>query len=128
VGDFAGSAQLAASGSATLRKLASADDASMNLLDLATSAMLIVLPARVRNPEMTVQYAERLVALDHRRTPEYPFFLAQAYSANGQEGQAVATSKEGLALLPAPQPGAPITRARRLLEFETRTNSARSAR
>jgi hypothetical protein len=80
VGDFAGSAQLAASGSATLRKLASADDASMNVLDLATSAMLIVLPAQVRNPEMTIQYAERLVALDHRRTPEYLFFFGAGLS------------------------------------------------
>jgi hypothetical protein len=56
-----GGAELSASGVAALRESASAEDAPVHTLDLATSAMLTVLPISLRNTQLTLQYAERLV-------------------------------------------------------------------
>lgn len=123
-GDRANGAQLAASGMAVLNKAAAASDASIDVLELATSALLKVMPANLRNPQAAVQYAERLVALDHRRTPQYLALLAQAYRQDGQEAKAVAAAKEGLALLPEPAASAPVTRTRKLLEIASRSRTA----
>jgi tetratricopeptide (TPR) repeat protein len=119
-GDATAGAPIAASGIAVLSKEASAPDASIDVLELATSALLTVLPAHLRNPQAVVQYAERLVALDHRRTPHYLALLAQAYRQDGQQQKARATAKEALALLPEPSPGVPPTRTRKQLEIESR--------
>jgi tetratricopeptide (TPR) repeat protein len=113
-------APLAASGIAVLCREASKPDASIDVLELATSALLKVQPANLRNPQTAVQYAERLVALDHRRTPQYLALLARAWREDGQPEKAGAAAKEGLALLPEPAPGAPVTRTRKLLEIESR--------
>jgi tetratricopeptide (TPR) repeat protein len=118
-GDPESGAQMAAAGIAALTKGASAGDASMDVLELATSASLRVLPIHLRNQQATIQYAERLVALDHRRTPGYLALLAQAYRQGGQPVKAIAVANEGLALLPESQPGAPATRTRKILEVET---------
>jgi predicted Zn-dependent protease len=96
----------------------------MDVLELATSAFIKVQPASLRNPQAAVEYAERLVALDHRRTPQYLALLAQAYRQDGQEARAVAAAKEGLALLPEPAAGAPVTRTRKLLEIALQTRTA----
>jgi eukaryotic-like serine/threonine-protein kinase len=119
-GDAESGAQMAAAGIAVLSKGASAGDASMDVLELATSAALRVLPMHLRNPQATLQYAERLVALDHRRTPGYLALLAQAYRQAGEQAKASAVASEGLALLPESAPGAPATRTRKILEVETR--------
>jgi len=118
-GDPESGAQMAAAGIAALTKGASAGDASMDVLELATSAALRVLPIRLRNQQAAIQYAERLVALDHRRTPGYLALLAQAYRQGGQPAKAIAVANESLALLPEPAPGAPATRTRKILEIET---------
>lgn len=120
-GDFSNGAPAAASGIATLCKEASADDASIDVLELATSALLRVLPANLRNPPLAVQYAQRLVALDHRRTPQYLALLAQAYRQDAQPAKASAAAKEGRSLLPQPAPGAPVTRTAKILEIESRS-------
>jgi hypothetical protein len=44
--------------------------------------------------------------------------LAQAYRASGQTGKSRATAREGLALLPALQPGIVKPNIRKLLENE----------
>jgi tetratricopeptide (TPR) repeat protein len=119
-GDPKYGAQITAAGIAALCQGASADDASMDVLELATSASLRVLPTHLRNPQATIQYAERLVALDHRRTPGYLALLAQAYRQGGQQAKASAVANEGLALLTQPAPGGLATRTRKLLEVETR--------
>jgi len=116
-GDPENGAQIAAAGIAALSKGASAGDASMDVLELATSASLRVLPMHLRNPQAAIQYAERLVALDHRRTPGYLALLAQAYRQGGQPTKASTVANEGLALLPGP--GAIATRTRKILEVET---------
>jgi len=120
MGDAREGAQAAASGIAELSKRAAAEDASMDVLELATSAALRVLPQHLRNPKATIQFAERLVAIDHRRTPGYLALLAQAYRQDGQQEKASAVATEGLALLPEPAPGAIPTRTGKMLEIETR--------
>ena len=108
--------EVAASGVATLRQLASADDASSDVLFRVTSAMLTVLPVPLRDTRLTVYYAERLAALSHYTDPTSLLLLAQAYLANGQFEKATATAKDGLALLPPHLPGTETVRCRLLLE------------
>jgi tetratricopeptide (TPR) repeat protein len=120
-GEATSGASLAASGIAVLCREASKADASIDVLELATSALLKVQPKNLRNPQAAVQYAERLGALDHRRTPHYLALLARAWRENGQPEKSGAAAKEGLALLPEPAPGAPVTRTQKLLEIESRS-------
>ncbi len=108
--------QLAARGVATLRRLASADDASSDVLTTAASVMLTVLPVRLRDTKLTVRYAERLASLSHHTDPTSLSLLAQAYLADGRRESAASTAEEGLALLSPHMPGAPTVRCRILLE------------
>jgi hypothetical protein len=68
---------------------------------------------------LAVACAERTVALSHRQLPSYLLTLAQAYRASGQIEKARATANEGLALLPALQPGSVKPKIRKLLEIQT---------
>jgi hypothetical protein len=79
-----------------LTREASNADASIDVLELATSALLQVRPQNLRNPRAAVQFSERLVALDHRRTPQSLALLAQAYRQDGQAAKAVAARAKGL--------------------------------
>lgn len=118
--DHAEGAQQAASGLASLRACALEPDASIPALDMAASTLLTVRPARLRDSELALQFAERLVTLTHRRKPNFLLLLAQACHAAGQIEKARATAKEGLVLLPSTQPGVSKPRLRRLLELEAR--------
>jgi tetratricopeptide (TPR) repeat protein len=109
-------ADMAAKNLASLCGIALVSDASIPILDNATAALLTVRPARLRDPELAVQLAERLVAQTHRRKPTFLLTLAQAYRAAGQDGAVRATAREGLVLLPPLPPGAVKPRLRRLLE------------
>jgi tetratricopeptide (TPR) repeat protein len=111
-------AELAASGLEALRASAGAGDATVQTLDYASSANRTVLPLRLRNPALAVQFAERLVSLTRRQKPLFLLSLAQACRAAGRPEQARSTAMEGLALLPPLRPGATRTRLRRLLEVE----------
>jgi serine/threonine protein kinase/tetratricopeptide (TPR) repeat protein len=114
-------AQLAASGVAELLKAASSENASMDVLDLSTTATLNVLPVHLRNIQEVTRNAERLASLSHRKNPGYLLTLAQAYRAGGQTAKAIAVAREGLALLPEHQSdpaGRPVTRTEKLLEIE----------
>jgi tetratricopeptide (TPR) repeat protein len=113
-------AALAAGSLASLRRIAQADDASIPILDNATTALLTVRPVRLRDPELAVRFAERLVAQTQHRKPSFLLSLAQAHRAAGQAARARATATEGLALLPPPQPEVVKSRLRRLLELEAR--------
>jgi hypothetical protein len=86
---------------ASLMSIGSAQDASTDVLDFATAAMLIVVPVQLRNPPWTVAQAERLVDLTHGRKPTFLLTLAQAYAQNGERDKAIMTANRGLALLPA---------------------------
>jgi predicted Zn-dependent protease len=60
------------------------------------------------------------MALTHRKAPEWMLLLAQAYRSTGHFEEGRAAANEGLALLPAWQPGTPKARIRKLLELEAR--------
>ena len=111
-------ATLAAAGISALRRDADAEHASIDVLDLTTSAMLTVKPDSLRDPTATVRYAERLVALTQRKNPNFLLTLARAYRAAGRKSEARTAAKEGLDLLPATATNASASRARVLLEAE----------
>lgn len=112
-------AALAKAGTAAIKAMASNEQASPRILDDAANALLIVEPASLRDPGLAVACAERTVALSHRQLPSYLLTLAQAYRASGQIEKARATANEGLALLPALQPGSVKPKIRKLLEIQT---------
>jgi hypothetical protein len=107
---------LADRGIAQLHKLASADGISSEVLLRATTAMLTELPERLRDPELTVRYAERLANLSHHTDPAALVLLAQAYAGDRQFEKARATAEEGLRLLAPQPPAAPVPRSRVLFD------------
>jgi tetratricopeptide (TPR) repeat protein len=115
------SGALAKTGIAALRDLARKDQAPPLVLDGAARDFLKVEPASLRDPQFAVSCAEREVALSHRQSPSALLTLAQAYRASGQTEKSRATAKEGLALLPAPQPGGVKPNIRKLLEIQAQT-------
>ncbi len=102
----------------TLRSAAKNDAASPFVLDLVVTAFLQVEPASLRDPQFAVTCAQRGVTLTHRKTPAWLLSLAHAFRSAGQTEQSRVTATEGLALLPAPQPGTHKSRIRKLLETE----------
>jgi tetratricopeptide (TPR) repeat protein len=112
-------AQLSAETIAELRKAASIADPAIGSMDLATSAMLMVQPVRLRDPTWNLVCAEKLVTRVHRKKAEFLLTLVQAYRAAGKPAEAQATAREALALLPAPRSGEPLSRNRVLLTIES---------
>ena len=117
-----GSTALAKRGVAVLKDLAKKDQASPMILDQAAKAFLRVEPASLREPQLAVSCAERSVVLSHGMMPSMLLTLAQAYRASGQIEKSRTTATEGLALLPALQPGGVKPRIRKLLEIQTQTD------
>jgi len=110
------SAALAAKGVAALEQMASKPDASPMTLDQAASDLVRVEPASLKNPELAVRFAERLVALGHRQRAAQLLTLSQAYRAAGQADKSRATATEALALLPPADATASKSNIRKLLE------------
>jgi hypothetical protein len=88
------------------------------VLDQAANAFLTVEPVSLRDPQFAVPCAEREVAMSRATTPSRLLTLAHAYRASGQIEKGHAAAKEGLALLPALQPGSAKPNIRKLLENE----------
>jgi tetratricopeptide (TPR) repeat protein len=103
---------------AALKEVAGKNQVSPMVLDQAANAFLTVEPASLRSPQFALACAEREVAMSHATTPSRLLTLAQAYRASGQIEKGRATAKEGLALLPALQPGSVKPNIRKLLENE----------
>jgi hypothetical protein len=78
----------------------------------------MAMPAQLRDAQLAVGYAERMVDGSHREKPGFLLTLARAYRAAGQPERARAAAKEGLALLPAAAPGTIPSRIRRQLQAE----------
>jgi len=110
--------ELSKSGLAVLRSFAIKDHASVRLLDLFVTGLLSVQPELLRDRQFAVECAEREVALTHRKDTASLLSLAQIYRATGQIDKSRATANEGLALLPALQPGSVKENMRRLLEIQ----------
>jgi len=109
-----------------LKQFATKDQASSRDIELAVSAILIVQPASLRDPQLAVTWGGRGVTLSHRKAPDCLLYLAQAYHAAGQTEKARAAAKEGLALLPATRTGEPESHIHKLLEVEARAGSTTS--
>jgi hypothetical protein len=115
------SEELVKKGLATYKDLIKKNPASPTILDDAAQDFLYAEPASLKEPRLAVFCAERAVALTHRRVPSKLLTLAQAYRATGQIEKSHAAAKEGLALLPAPQPGSVKPRIRKLLEIQAQS-------
>lgn len=121
IGDRKNDDHMAAVSVASLRKLASRPDASSEVLYRAASVMTSVLPTRLRDSKLAVQYAERLAALSRRQNPNSLLLLAQAYLQDGQVAKADQTAREGVSRLAPQRPGTPAERCRVLLEYTLRS-------
>jgi len=109
--------QTAATGVVALRKLASQTGASSDVLYRAASVMVSVLPERLRDSRLAVQYAQRLAVRSHHQDPNSLLILAQAYLEDGQVEKAAQAANEGLSHLPQQLPGTSAVRCRVLLEY-----------
>jgi tetratricopeptide (TPR) repeat protein len=112
------STQLVRSGLANWRELVKKNQNSSTVLDDAAQDFLFAEPATLKDTKLAVACAERAVMLSRRKLPTKLLTLAQAYRAAGQFEKSRAAAKEGLALLPAPQPASVKPRMRRLLEIQ----------
>jgi tetratricopeptide (TPR) repeat protein len=115
------SGELSRKSLAVLREVAGKDQASPMVLDQTANAFLLAEPASLRNAQFAVSCAEREVAMSRGKIPFRLLTLAQAYRASGQIEKSRATAMDGLALLPALQPGSAKPNIRKLLENEVQT-------
>jgi hypothetical protein len=113
--------ELSRKGLATLKEVAAKRRVSPMVLDQAANAFLTAEPASLRNPQFAVSCAEREVAMGHGSMPSRLLTLSQAYRAAAQMEKSRAAAKEGLALLPASQPGSSKPNIRKLLEDAAQT-------
>jgi tetratricopeptide (TPR) repeat protein len=114
---------LAKTGLAVMRDSARKDQASPLTLAQTAEDFLKVEPSSLRDPQFAVSCAEQAVALSHRQMPSMLLTLAQAYRAVGQIEKSRATANEGLALLPAIEPGSVKPRIRKLLEIQAQAGN-----
>jgi len=110
------SLDLAQKGLAILKDAGRQENAGGSDLDMVATGLITVEPARLRDPKLAVQYAEKIVTLSHRQKPGFLLTLAQSYRLAGDPDRARATAREALALLPA-HSSSP-SRIRKLLETE----------
>ena len=115
------SGELSRKSLAVLREVAGKDQASPMVLDQTANAFLLAEPASLRNAQFAVSCAEREVAMSRGKIPFRLLTLAQAYRASGQIEKSRTTAMDGLALLPALQPGSVKPNIRKLLENEVQT-------
>ena len=87
-------------------------------LDAVATGLTKVMPARLRDPQLAVECAERMVKMSHHQKPGFLLTLARAYRAAGEFEKAHAAAKEGLALLPAITPKTVSSRIRNQLQAE----------
>jgi tetratricopeptide (TPR) repeat protein len=113
-----GTLESAARGVAILKAVGKQPSAQGFDLDAVATSLTMVLPVELRDPQLAVQCAERLVAMSHRREPGFLLTLAGAYRAAGQVEKARAAAREGLALLPALTPATVPSRVRKQLQAE----------
>jgi tetratricopeptide (TPR) repeat protein len=105
-------------GLAILKAVAKEQNAQGFDLDSVAKGLTIVKPEQLRDPQLAVRCAERMVLISHHQEPEFLLTLAHAYRAAGQNEQARATAKEGLSLLPAPAATTVSSRIRKQLQAE----------
>jgi hypothetical protein len=105
----------------SIRDLYAKAHLSPQTLDQMADAFLRAEPAQLKDSQWALSCAQREVAMSHTKTPTMLLTLAQAYRETGQIEKGRATAREGLALLPGPQPGSVKPRIRKLLEIQAQT-------
>ena len=113
-----GTLELATRGTAILRAVGKQQNAHGDDLDAVATGLTIVLPPRLRDPQLAVECAERMVEMSHHRKPGFLLTLARAYRAAGQSQKARAAAQQGLALLPASTAATVPSRMRKQLHTE----------
>jgi len=113
-----GTLDLATRGVAILKTVAEQENAHGVDLDAVATGLTIVKPTRLRDPQLAVECAERMVEMSHHRKPGFLLTLARAYRTAGQAGEARAAAQEGLSLLPASTPATVPSRIRKQLQAE----------
>ena len=113
-----GNLELAAQGVAMLKAVGKHPNAQGFDLDAVATGLTIVMPVGLRDTQLAVEYAERMVDKSHRRKPGFLLTLARACRAAGQREKARAAAREGLALLPPATPATVPSRVRKQLQAE----------
>jgi hypothetical protein len=113
-----GSLELAQNGLAILKELARRPDVQAYQLFDTVNGLITVEPSQLREPGLAVTYAERIVDASSHHNPEFLLALAQAYRADGKPSKAMASAKEGLALLPPESSVTVMSRLRKLLHVQ----------
>ncbi len=113
-----GSLELAQKGLAILKDLARRPDVQAYQLFDAVNGLITVEPPQLRDPNLAVKYAERIVDESSRRNPEFLLTLAEAYRAAGEPAKARTAAKEGLELLPPETLATVMSRVRKQLETQ----------
>ncbi len=113
-----GSLELAQKGIAMLKEVAERPEAEAYQLFDAANAFLTVEPKSLREPELAVKYAERIVEQTSSRNPEFLLTLAEAYRAANQPAKARAAAKAGSTLLSANTSTAVMCRLRKKLRAQ----------
>jgi tetratricopeptide (TPR) repeat protein/predicted Ser/Thr protein kinase len=96
----AGSLDMAKTGLAMLKEVADRPDAQAYQLFDAANGFITVEPQSLREPNLAVKYAERIVEESSHHNPEFLLTLAEAYRADNQLPKARAAARAGLDLLP----------------------------
>jgi tetratricopeptide (TPR) repeat protein len=118
-GDANVSPELATTGLANLKELATKHANTVLVLDQEVAGLLSVKPVALRDLHLAIMVAEHEASLTNRREPGVLLSLAQAYRLVGQSERARAVALEGLALLARNSGGQPPpSRTGRLLELE----------
>jgi tetratricopeptide (TPR) repeat protein len=90
--------------------------------------LLVSTPFREhRDDAAALRFARRAVEITSRKDAESLDLLARALDRSGDHGQAVATEREALALIPAPRPGLPDSEARMAMEANLRRFQAQAS-
>jgi tetratricopeptide (TPR) repeat protein len=112
------SMELAQKGLAILKEVARRPDVQAYQLFDAANGLITVEPVELREPDLAVKYAERIVEASSRHNPEFLLTLTEAYRAAGQSAKARAAAKEGLSLLPPETSVTVMSRVRKLLHTQ----------
>ena len=108
----------ATKGVAILKAVGKQQDAQGYDLDAVATGLTVVWPEPLRDPQLAVECAERMVAMSHHQKPGFLLTLARAYRSAGQPEKARAAAKEGIALLPVATPTTAPSRVRKQLQAE----------
>jgi len=108
----------ATKGVAILKSAGKQPDAQAFDLDSVANGLMIVEPRQLRDTELALACARRMVESSHHQKPGFLLTLAQAYRAAGQPEKARITAAEGLALLPGVTARTVASRIRKGLQEE----------